>query len=107
MEETTPQHLVSKQKARGMRSPGTKDASAVVIAYVLCAALFDQVFTSLVIGLLAVMLYQIVYKRNGKVILCLVSMIFSFLAFDYFGASIIRSRVSAQYRLDEDHRLAP
>lgn len=75
------------------------------ICFILAAIAFTEILTTLIIGVIAVALYQVIYRRNPRVIALLISMGVSLWAFEYFGGMIIRNRIAQTHHIDINHRM--
>ncbi|MBN2562395.1 MAG: hypothetical protein JXQ75_15835 [Phycisphaerae bacterium] len=84
-----------------------KNMYILAACYLLCGILFTDFLTTIVIGGLTWVAYQIFYKRERKIIVCAVSCLLSFAALQYFGGMIIRRRIAQTHHLDVDHRMRP
>ncbi|MBI5762235.1 MAG: SGNH/GDSL hydrolase family protein [Planctomycetes bacterium] len=80
---------------------------ALAAVYLLCGLHFSDVATTLVIGLMTLLGYQCIYRRNRKAILLVVSVVASFVAFSYAGKFVIRRAIALTNQTDVDHRLKP
>lgn len=76
-------------------------------AFVVSALLFDKVITTLVVGLLAYLFYEVFFRRNPRVIILVVSSLLSFFAFEYFGKYILKAQFAKFFDEGADHRLKP
>lgn len=88
-------------------APKNKDALALAAVFVLCAFNFTEPLITLLVGLMTWVVFQIAFRRNIKVLAALISCLFSFAAFEYFGGMIIRSQIARTYETDANHRLRP
>lgn len=79
----------------------------LTIFYLITAAAFTELTTSLVMGLAALVLHLLLYRRSKKVLLLVVSVVLSFLALDYFGGLVIRQQLASRFDLGMDHRIKP
>lgn len=83
------------------------DRRVIVVSYLLAAMLFNQIEVSLVIGGIAAGFYFCVYKRNPRSIALVVSMVISFVIFQWVGAGIVRGILGRTHATDIDHRMRP
>lgn len=83
------------------------DRFAIVVIYVAVALAFTDVLTTLSIGILVWLIFQVFYRRNPKVIALLISSVLSLLAFEWVGARVIRWRLSQTHSPDVEHRMQP
>ncbi|RIK67318.1 MAG: hypothetical protein DCC65_07160 [Planctomycetota bacterium] len=90
---------------RAMRKPHR--LSYLALCFVAAALLFDKVITTLVVGLLAYVLYEIVFRRNPRVIVLVVSSVACFVAFEHFGKIILKAQFARVFDEGADHRLKP
>ena len=79
----------------------------LVIAFIAAALAFTHPIVTLVVGALALLLYEVFYRRNRPVIALVVSGLLSFTAFEYFGRFILKAQMSQFFTGDADHRLLP
>lgn len=84
-----------------------KDAWVLATCFLLAALLFRGVATTLAVGLLAWIAFQIIRRRNWKVLACVVSCTVSLVLFEAIGAMYMRSVFSKTFYVDADHRLIP
>ncbi len=78
-----------------------------VIAFIAAAVLFDRVATSLAVGVLALLFYEIFFRRNLKLIAFTLSAAVSVAAFEYVGRWVLKAQFGRYYGDDADHRLKP
>lgn len=79
----------------------------LVVAFVATALAFTHSIVTLVVGAMALLLYEVFYRRNRRVIALVVSGLLSFTAFEYFGRFILKAQMSRFFTADADHRLLP
>lgn len=77
------------------------------ICFVACALLFEHPIIPLVVGLAAWLLFQLIFKRNRKVLVLMISTALSIACFEWIGRLIIRHNASRFYNTDVDHRFKP
>ena len=69
--------------------------------------MFRQTATTLVVGLIGCMAYLIVWRRNMRVLACVVSCGISLALFEFAGSRIMRASFGRTFYVDADHRLLP
>jgi len=79
----------------------------LLLAFVVAAASFQYVSITLSVGLIALLAYESLYRRNPRIIALVVSGLISFGAFEYFGRYVLKSQMSRFFTADADHRLVP
>jgi hypothetical protein len=84
-----------------------KDGLVLALCFAACCMSFSEVIVSLVIGFMTWVTYEILWRRNRKMILAVVSAVVSLAALEYFGGVVIRARVAGEYDPDIDHRMKP
>lgn len=84
-----------------------RDWLALAAVYLLCGLHFSDVATTVLIGLMTILVYQCIYRRNRKAILLVVSVVLSFIAFSYAGKFVIRRAIAITNQTDVDHRMKP
>lgn len=95
---------LSNQKAR---QTDRHRLGLLAVAYFAAALLFDRLATSIVIGVLAYLFYEIVVRRNRKVIALTISAAASLAAFEYAGRYVLHAQFGRYFDDGADHRLKP
>ncbi len=83
------------------------DVIAGIVCYLLAAAMFTQLATTLVIGLITAGLYLVFWRRSWKAIVLAVSIALSAWALEYFGGMVIRWKIAKTHHIGLDHRMKP
>src|SRR5437867_4450781 len=84
---------------------GSRTWLAGVVCFVLVAFTFRHAITAMVIALAAWIIHRIVVRRDGRVLLCVVSSALSLLVFEYAGGKYLEGRIAETYMPGIDHRL--
>lgn len=98
---------VSPRIEKAERRPRPHRIGLLAIAFVIAAALFDRIATTLVVGTIALLLYETVFRKNPKVIALVISGAISFWAFEQVGRYILRAQFAQFFNEDADHRMKP
>jgi hypothetical protein len=69
--------------------------------------LFYNAITTLLIGLLAWFSYEVIYKKNRRVLILLLSGATSYAVFEAIGRSILKAQIGKTFYTNIDHRLKP